>query len=162
MNNIIEIIVYIIIFCLIVLTINYFYNNSTKNELNNNTSNIINNNDKQEMIGNITEYSLMSDINDRQLTLIYLATYSSLILNYDEKTLEKLDNSLSNNTLSQTILFNNILFPSLDDYKNIQRVIANNIYINIIKDNKVLNMDYDNNYNIINTYFNKLLSSINI
>lgn len=142
---------------IIILLICTIYYHQSKSILTYNEQPICVNKDTYDkMLDIITNYSLMSNDRHKKLILIYLSTFHLFDMNYDIKSIQKLDDRLAN----QPYEHNNVYYPEGTMYHNLQKTIITHLtkYLDDIK----LNNNKQHDKIIINVFMNNLFNTLKI
>ena len=118
----------------------------------------INNEILEEMIDIVTTYSMMRPKQNEKMVLIYLSTFHLFDMNYDYRSVEKLDKELEN----YPYIGNEYEYPKGNKYHNLQKAIITNITKSIVKTEFRLTGDTKSDRKIIGLYIKKLFTSIGI
>jgi hypothetical protein len=170
MNIDIDILIIIVVAVLILLLLNYFSSECSNLESNNVseseqeirsediedikiTDEILN-----EMIDIVTTYSMMRQKQNEKMILIYLSTFHLFDMNYDYRSIAKLDKILE----KYPYIGNEYQYPTGNMYHNLQKAIITNITLSLTRSEVVLTSERLSDRKIIELYIKKLFRSIGI
>ena len=101
---------------------------------------------------------MMSSKQNEKLVLIYLSTFHLFDMNFDYRSVKKLDDKLKNYPYSS----DETVYPEGEMYYNLQKAIITNITNKISTSERQLNNDRIKDRQVIDVYLSTLFKSIGV